>query len=99
MPATPGHNPKKTEKSPAGLYAVCLCEHQCLLFTHHFLLKVPVGIKVLCLEGVLGYLLFNGFSSLKGFLITVYQCRLTRHFLQIIINASEVREASRDLVW
>lgn len=31
-----------------------------------FLLKVPVGIKVLCLEGALGYLLVDGFSKFVG---------------------------------
>lgn len=66
MPAPPGHNPKKPEKSPAGLYAVSLCEYQYLLFTHHFLLEVPVGIKALCLESALGYLLVNGFSKFIG---------------------------------
>lgn len=66
MPAPPGHSPENPEKSPAGLYAESLCEHQCLLFTHHFLLGVPVGIKVLCLESVLGYLLVNSFSKFVG---------------------------------
>lgn len=31
-----------------------------------FLLEVPVGIKVLCLESALGYLLVNGFSKFGG---------------------------------